>query len=110
MSRGCLNGCGNATLIQNIILLTMTPEIAKVAKNRALKRLTHEVFIHKSKHREAKHWCEEHLGKKWDLLDNRDGTWSMFWGPAKKDNGWQSHYRFCFAEESDALWFSLRWQ
>jgi hypothetical protein len=89
------------------IEVVMTSEILK---RRALKRLTNEVFIHKSKHREAKKWCTEQLGECWDMLDNRDGLWSMFWaGPANKDNDWQSHYRFCFAEEKDALWFSLRW-
>jgi hypothetical protein len=107
MSRGCLSGYKNITPIQNTVLLTMTPDIEK---QQVLKRLTHEVFINKSKHRAAKRWCEEHLGNRWDILENREGIWSLFWGPADKDNEWQSHYRFCFAEESDALWFSLRWQ
>ena len=67
--------------------------------------LDHVVFVHKSQHRRAITWCQEHLGPRWDIIDGRDGLWTYFWaGDADYDR-----YRFYFASESDCAWFALKW-
>lgn len=68
-------------------------------------RLEHETLIDRSIHRAAAQWCEENLGKRWDLFENRTGRWSMFWAGREE----RSMYRFCFANEKDMMLFILRW-
>ena len=65
----------------------------------------HEVLIHKGVQREAALWCEEHFGKRWQAMDNRDGVWAVFW--AGQDNF--STYQYIFANEQDMILFILRW-
>jgi hypothetical protein len=70
-----------------------------------LLQLTHIVTIHKSHKDDAQAWCQQQFGRRWDLINNRDGAWSMFW--AGRDH--YEEYRFSFAHEQDAAWFALRW-
>ena len=65
----------------------------------------HEVLIHKSVQRKATPWCQEHFGKRWQAMDNRDGVWAVFW--AGQDDF--STYRYIFANEQDMILFILRW-
>jgi hypothetical protein len=83
----------------------MTVEIECVARKRALRKLGHEIIVPTGHSRGASAWCEEQFGTRWNVIDNRDGAWAMFWAGVDM----AQHYRFCFAEERDAMLFSLRW-
>jgi len=50
-------------------------------------------------------WCEQKFGKRWSVIDNRDGVWCCFWG----GRGLPGFYKWEFQNEQDALLFSLRW-
>jgi len=52
-------------------------------------------------------WCRENFGVEWQITGNRSGTWCCFWSGFRK-NG-ESGYEYHFANESDAVLFSLRW-
>lgn len=65
----------------------------------------HEVLIDKSKQRDAMTWCEQHLGERYSVVDNRAGKWALYW--AGRDNF--DMYRCCFVDEKDMMWFILRW-
>ena len=70
-----------------------------------MQQLTHHVNIHKSRVHDARAWCQQQFGRRWELIDNPDGAWSTFWdGPEHFEE-----YRFSFAHEHDAAWFALRW-
>lgn len=56
-------------------------------------------------HYDETSWCEEKFGKRWSVIDNRDGKWCCFWNGTNKP-AW---YRFHFKNEQDALLFSLTW-
>lgn len=71
----------------------------------ALNQLEIEVMVHKNRHRDAELWCRENLGKRWSVVDNRDGIWSCFWDGFRK-NG--SFYRYCFKYAEDATIFALK--
>lgn len=83
----------------------MTPEITKLARKRALRKLGIEVIVPTEHSRGASAWCEQQFGTRWNVIDNRDGSWAMFWAGVDM----AKYYRFCFAEERDALLFTLRW-
>jgi hypothetical protein len=55
-------------------------------------------------HKQIK-WCEERFGKRWSVIDNREGIWCCFWG----GNKLPGMYRFEFKNEKDAILFSLTW-
>jgi hypothetical protein len=69
--------------------------------------LDYEVFISKDKHHDAEKWCREKLGKRWNVLDNREGIWSCFWAGTRNPNA--GKYRYAFKNQKDAVWFTLRW-
>ena len=50
-------------------------------------------------------WCEQKFGKRWSVVDNRDGVWCCFWG----GRAIPGVYKWEFQNEQDALLFSLRW-
>jgi hypothetical protein len=50
-------------------------------------------------------WLEKNVGPKWDGLKNRHGVWTAFWAGPRSE----TKYVYSFAEESDAMWFKLRW-
>jgi len=67
--------------------------------------LEYEVYIDAHRHGEAGKWCEQEFGQRWEAIGHTDGLWCMFWA------GRDAHdkYRFCFAEEKQRMWFSLKW-
>lgn len=64
-------------------------------------------------------WCMDKFGDRWDVIDNRNGTWACFLGGvddtvftisdtrAKGRN--PVNYSWYFLNEQDALLFMLRW-
>lgn len=54
----------------------------------------------------AEAWCTEQWGKRWNAIDNREGTWCVFWaGPGKNFHT----YQWWFATEEQLTLFTLRW-
>lgn len=74
----------------------------------AIKQLPYEVYIDKHAHRHAAEWCKERWGKQWEVIDNREGTWSCFWAGTRGPNA--EKYRYLFENEEDAIMFTLRWK
>jgi hypothetical protein len=74
-------------------------------QRRGLTKLEHEIMIDDRKHVDAERWCRSHLGKRWEVIGYREGLWACFWAGRDAHN----LYRFCFAQESDALVFALKW-
>jgi hypothetical protein len=72
---------------------------------RAFRTLEHYVLIDAEKHRAAGAWCLAQFGKRWEAIDHPDGFWAMFW--AGRDD--HDRYIFHFAEDKDAMLFSLKW-
>lgn len=54
---------------------------------------------------EADAWCEQNFGKKWSVVDNRDGVWACFWYGSKAPGT----YEWLFKNEADAVLFRLKW-
>ena len=77
----------------------------KRKERRGLSKLEHEVWIDERKHVDAERWCRQQLGKRWNVIDEREGQWACFWG----GRGAHWLYRFSFAQEADAMMFALRW-
>lgn len=67
--------------------------------------MMHEVLLDKSKQRAATKWCEQHLGERYVATENRDGKWAVFWAGTLRP----AMYRFCFVNEKDLVWFTLKW-
>ena len=72
--------------------------------------LDYEVIISKHAHREAEAWCRERWGKRWSVIDNRQGTWACFWNWDRKNENSIGQYRYNFKNQEDATLFSLKWQ
>lgn len=79
--------------------------VSKTRQREPTKKLTHTVVISSDKHRAARAWCFEKFGSNWDVMDNRQGNWVVFWAGPKRFN----EYEFSFFDEKDATWFALRW-
>ena len=54
---------------------------------------------------DAEKWCQENLGERYFAIGRKTGNWTVFW------NGVKDRYRYTwyFRNESDAMWFMLRW-
>ncbi len=76
-----------------------------VIDKKELAHLEYEVLIDRNKYMPANDWCIEQFGSRWSPIDNRSGSWSMFW--AGRDH--IDKYRFCFANKEDLMMFILRW-
>jgi hypothetical protein len=50
-------------------------------------------------------WCMEKFGERWNVIDNRNGTWACFWGGVNDP----VIYDWYFLNEQDALLFTLKW-
>ena len=50
-------------------------------------------------------WLEKNVGPEWDAFKNRNGVWSVLWAGPRSE----TKYVYSFAEERDAIWFTLRW-
>jgi hypothetical protein len=70
-----------------------------------LKHLEHEVIIYKRHGYEVESWCKRHFGERWNIFDNPEGRWTVFWAGSADPK----RYRWCFADERDAARFALRW-
>lgn len=77
----------------------------KRKERRGLLKLDHEVWIDERKQLHAERWCRQQLGKRWNVIDEREGRWVCFWGGPDR----HTKYRFCFAQEADAIVFALKW-
>ena len=65
----------------------------------------HAVITGNENHWQATQWCIEQYGKRWGVVDNRDGVWCCFWmGREQFDS-----YIWRFKNDRDAIWFKLRW-
>ena len=88
-----------------MVLVEMVVKPLRVIDRKELAHLAHEVQIDSARNRAARQWCEQQFGSRWNPVDNRGGSWAVFWtGSSAFDK-----YRFCFAHEQDMMWFSLRW-
>jgi 1,4-alpha-glucan branching enzyme len=67
--------------------------------------LDYECLIMSSQHRAAIDWCVNLWGRRWSPVNNRNGTWAVFWAGATVND----KYRFCFKRKEDLLFFILRW-
>jgi hypothetical protein len=65
----------------------------------------HTVITGKANHWQATDWCTEQFGKRWGVVDNRDGVWCCFWAGREQFGS----YRWYFENECDAMWFTMRW-
>lgn len=72
-----------------------------------MNHLPYTISIHKSKQREAERWCSDHLGKRWSVVDNRQGVWCCFWAGTRTEH--PGYYDFHFLNERDMCWVALRW-
>ena len=66
---------------------------------------SYHVFVDKKYHREAKKWCRENLGPRWEAFGNRSGVWCCFWGGTRC----YAKYKYFFSSEEVAVLFSLKW-
>ena len=77
-------------------------------RDRSLRRLKHKVLMKAQPSfdsRSAKNWCKETIGKSWDCMDHTEGQWACFWA-GRND---PQCYVFHFADEANALIFTLKW-
>jgi hypothetical protein len=65
----------------------------------------HEVIFGKKNHQRQIDWCTEKFGKRWSVIDNREGTWTCFWAGVDSPR----NYRWLFKDEKDLVMFVLRW-
>jgi hypothetical protein len=54
---------------------------------------------------EADAWCTQQFGKRWSVVDNREGVWCCFW----RGRAMSGSYEWYFLNEQDAMMFALRW-
>lgn len=72
-----------------------------------MKNLPYDVYIDKKQHWAAEYWCRERFGKRWSVTDNKSGIWSCFWAGSRGPRS--GMYVYSFANEEDAILFTLRW-
>jgi hypothetical protein len=73
-----------------------------------MKQLPYGVQTDKGIIHDAKQWCEEQWGPRWEAVGYRSGTWCVFWGGNRVEM-LPSHYQWWFETEKQRMWFSLRW-
>jgi hypothetical protein len=75
-----------------------------------LKQLEYKIYSDIKPHVTYK-WCIEQLGPRWDVFNNPDGRWSVFWvgPPGRRTETNHKAYEYLFAREQDAVMFVLRW-
>lgn len=67
--------------------------------------LQYRVNLPKKNHWEMTQWCEQQFGPRWEATGNRKGIWCVFWG----GRSIPGQYRWYFANEQDAMLFTLKW-
>lgn len=73
-----------------------------------MKEFTYTITVPKfggDNHASQTVWCEQKFGKRWSVIDNRDGLWCCFWGGRSIPGSYSWHFK----NEQDALLFSLTW-
>lgn len=66
----------------------------------------YKFLIPKIRHQwEADTWCTQQFGKRWSVVDNREGVWCCFWSGGAMPGS----YEWYFLNERDAMMFALRW-
>lgn len=65
------------------------------------------VFVHKNNLKDAKGWCQEHIGPQWFATVNNDAGWYVVWAGFDEMRGYA--YEFCFCDQEIATLFKLRW-
>ena len=75
-------------------------------KNRPRYCLDHSVYVTmKGPDRYRRQaWCEKHLGPRYDLLENPEGVWALYWAGIDR----MREEEFRFKNEADAIMFTLR--
>lgn len=66
---------------------------------------SHKFELPKRLHYQQEQWCIEKFGPRWNAIDYRDGTWTVFWSGTRKPR----YYTWYFKNEPDAALFALRW-
>lgn len=81
-----------------------------------MKQLPYNIDTSKKILYRAEAWCREQWGPRWEAVDNRSGTWCVFWGGNRVEMGKpfqldmvSNQYRWHFATEQQLTWFKLRW-
>ena len=69
-----------------------------------IKQLPHSVRTPKLPY-DAHQWCNENIGVRFDIIDNKEGTWTTFWSGHTSPKT----YDWYFKNEEDAVLFTLRW-
>jgi hypothetical protein len=72
-----------------------------------MRDLPHKVITSKQVVEQAKRWCEEQFGQRWEATGYRQGRWCVFWGGMRTRI--PGSYEWYFQNEQDALMFALRW-
>lgn len=66
----------------------------------------HKILLPKMRNQwETTKWCEEQFGKRWSVVDNRQGTWCVFW----RERACPGCYEWYFQNETDFINFVLKW-
>ena len=73
-----------------------------------MKQLPYGVQTDKKIVHEAKAWCIEQWGHRWEAAGYPKGTWCVFWGGNQVEN-YPSTYQWWFATEQQQIMFTLRW-
>lgn len=67
--------------------------------------LVHTVYVPRRSDLVYCDWCLKHFGRQYDLIEYREGTWTVMWaGPDRMRD-----YEFRFKNSRDAFLFKLRW-
>ena len=67
----------------------------------------HKIVTPRDRIPDATLWCEQQFGPRWAVTGPRSGRWCCFWRGFRSEDG--AHYEWLFANESDAIMFTLRW-
>jgi hypothetical protein len=70
-----------------------------------LKQFPYKTRIHRSHQGQARLWCEQRYGLRWDAISRRDGRWHCFWAGPK----YGEYFDYWFAREQDFLFFALKY-
>lgn len=57
----------------------------------------------------AMKWCVEQFGPRWEAINQRAGTWTVYWAWHRSSEDSSTTYEWHFLNEQDAILFSLKW-
>jgi hypothetical protein len=70
------------------------------------KEFPYSVFIIIDDYKKISAWCEKNFGSRWDVIENKAGSWCFFWRTIEGQNEGHEWY---FQNEQDAIKFILKW-